>query len=182
MSRKQQRKQKMLYLAIADMDNSWFAINNKELDKIKNFRHTVSSKVSEFVTQKGLRKVGTDTAVPTEHFRKYYNEMKDSVVKNNLSYICYGHIGDCHLHLNMLPKNEIEFEEAKKLYRIFCKRAVELGGTISAEHGIGKMKRDYLLDMYGEKNIKLMANVKGKLDPSRLLGIGNIFEEKFLYD
>ncbi|MDA3861477.1 MAG: hypothetical protein PF445_09645 [Melioribacteraceae bacterium] len=82
----------------------------------------------------------------------------------------------------MLLANEDEFIEAKEFYKTFCIRAVELGGTISAEHGIGKMKRDYLLDMYGEKSIKQMANVKRKLDKNRLLGIGNIFDEKYLYD
>ncbi len=164
----------------ADIDNSWFAVDSRELEKFKNFRHAISSKVSEFIAQKGLRKVGTDTAVPINHFREYYEEMKASVKESRLNYICYGHVGDCHLHLNMLPENEAEFTHAKELYKIFCKRAVELGGTISAEHGIGKMKRDYLLDMYGEKKIKQMANIKRKLDPNRLLGIGNIFDEKFL--
>ena len=164
----------------ADIENSWFAVDNIEREKFKNFRHAVSSKVSEFVAKKGLRKVGTDTAVPIEQFRNYYYFMKQTVVENNLNYICYGHIGDCHLHLNMLPKNEGEFLIAKRLYAKFCKRASELGGTVSAEHGIGKMKRDYLLEMFGEKNIIEMARVKKTLDPNLLLGIGNIFDKKFL--
>jgi D-lactate dehydrogenase (cytochrome) len=166
----------------ADIENSWFAMDNSELEKFKNFRHAISAKVSEYIAKKGFRKVGTDTAVPVEHFREYYYWMKKSVAENELDYICYGHIGDCHLHLNMLPKNETKFISAKKLYAKFCKRAVELSGTISAEHGIGKMKRDYLLDMYREKNIKAMAKLKKKLDPNCLLGIGNIFDEKYLND
>ncbi len=164
----------------ADIENSWFAVDNSELEKFKNFRHAVSSKVSEYITKKGLRKVGTDTSVPVEHFRNYYKAMKKRVVKNNIDYICYGHIGDCHLHLNMLPKNEVEFATAKTIYGEFCKRAAELGGTISAEHGVGKMKRDYLLDMYGEESIREMADIKKKLDPNLILGIGNIFDEKYL--
>ena len=165
-----------------DIDNSWFALDNSELEKFKNFRHAISSKVSEFIAQKGLRKVGTDTAVPINNFRKYYNEIIASVKTSGLNYICYGHIGDCHLHLNMLPENEAEFLEAKELYKTFCKQAVKFGGTISAEHGIGKMKRDYLFDMYGENNIIQMAKIKKILDPNKLLGIGNIFDEKFLDD
>lgn len=164
----------------ADIDNSWFAMDKIELEKFKNFRHAVSSKVSEFVAKKGVRKVGTDTAVPVEHFRDYYFEMKKAVAENNLNYICYGHVGDCHLHLNMMPKNADELITAKSLYAKFCSRAVELGGTISAEHGVGKMKRDYLLGMYGEKNILEMVRIKKILDPNFLLGIGNIFDERFL--
>jgi len=166
----------------ADIENSWFAVDNSELEKFKNFRHAVSSKVSEYIAKKGLRKVGTDTAVPIECFRNYYTEMKKRVVENNIDYICYGHIGDCHLHLNMLPKNNAEFAVAKSLYAEFCKRSVEFGGTISAEHGVGKMKRDYLLEMYGEKSIREMAAIKKKLDPNLILGVGNVFDEKFLND
>jgi D-lactate dehydrogenase (cytochrome) len=166
----------------ADVDNSWFAMDNSELEKFKTFRHAISSKVSEFIANKGFRKVGTDTAVPIEYFNKYYSEMKREVTESGLNYICYGHIGDCHLHLNMLPQNDVEFKSAKLLYTKFCKRAVEFGGTVSAEHGIGKMKRNYLLEMYGEKKIIAMAKIKRALDSNSLLGIGNIFDEKYLHD
>lgn len=166
----------------ADIENTWFAVDNSELEKFKDFRHLVSSKVSEYVNKMGFRKVGTDTAVPAEEYRKFYYEMIQDVKNAKLNYVCYGHIGDCHFHLNMLPKTKIEFEECKKLYNTFCIRAAELGGTISAEHGIGKMKRENLLDMYGFESIKQMAHIKNILDPNRIMGIGNMFEEKYLYD
>jgi D-lactate dehydrogenase (cytochrome) len=57
---------------------------------------------------------------------------------------------------------------------------VHLKGTISAEHGIGKMKREYLLLMYGEGVIRQMARLKLVFDPNKILNIGNIFEEKYL--
>ena len=57
---------------------------------------------------------------------------------------------------------------------------MRLGGTISAEHGIGKAKRDYLLMMYGEANIRKMAALKKSLDPNLILGIGNIISEDYL--
>ena len=49
----------------------------------------------------------------------------------------------------MLPKNENEFNKGKEVYRQICLKAIQLGGTVSAEHGIGKIKREYLIDMYG---------------------------------
>ena len=142
--------------------------------------NAVSAKVTEFISNRGIRKVGTDTAVPVENFRKYYEEMKSTVNNAELRYICYGHIGDCHLHLNMLPNNDIEFQMAKEVYAQLCKRAVELDGTVSAEHGIGKLKRDHLLNMYGEDNIIQMAKIKKTIDPNLILGIGNIFDAKYL--
>ena len=57
---------------------------------------------------------------------------------------------------------------------------MRLKGTVSAEHGIGKMKREYLLMMYGEEIISQMAKLKLIFDPHRILNIGNIFEEKYL--
>ena len=164
----------------ADIEHSWFASDLLELQRFKNFRHAVSAKVTEYISSKGMRKVGTDTAVPVENFRKYFKEMKNAVEKEGLRYICYGHLGDCHLHLNMLPNDDVEFQKAKEVYARLCRRAVELGGTVSAEHGIGKLKRDYLLEMYGEENIIQMARIKNTIDPRGVLGIGNIFDPKYL--
>jgi len=68
----------------------------------------------------------------------------------------------------------------KRIYAEICCEAVRLKGTVSAEHGIGKMKRDYLLMMYGEEVISQMAKLKLVFDPHKILNIGNIFEEKYL--
>ena len=60
----------------------------------------------------------------------------------------------------------------------FIKKAVSLGGTVSAEHGIGKTRREYLKVLYGEKGVKEMSRVKKILDPNLILGRGNIFYGK----
>jgi len=80
------------------------------------------------------------------------------------------------MHLNILPKNEEEYLKGKIIYIAICKKAAELGGTISAEHGIGKLKTDYFIDMYGKGIIKEMAELKKVLDPNLILGVGNIFK------
>ena len=164
----------------ANLENSWFAADLSELEKFTKFRHSVSAKVTEFISSKGARKVGTDTAVPVDSFRKYYQKMKLKVYEHGIRYICYGHIGDCHLHLNMLPEDELEFANAKEIYSELCEMAIEVGGTVSAEHGIGKLKRDHLLRMYGEKAITQMAEIKKSIDPNIILGVGNIFDTKYL--
>jgi D-lactate dehydrogenase (cytochrome) len=158
----------------------WLAINKKEQDKFHVFRHSIAVKVNEFISQRNLKKIGTDSAVPLKHFRPFYKWMKTLVEKENLNYVVYGHFGDCHPHLNILPENESEYAKAKKIYDEFSTKVIELNGTISAEHGIGKLKRDYLLKMYGEEAIKEMAELKLVFDPNKILNIGNIFEEKYL--
>ncbi|MGZ5436644.1 MAG: FAD-binding oxidoreductase [Pyrinomonadaceae bacterium] len=98
----------------------------------------------------------------------------------DLRYTIFGHIGDNHVHVNILPRDDAEAAQAWEVYRSFIHRAVELGGTISAEHGIGKLKREYLREMYGDQHLREMAAVKRAFDPVGILGRGNMFDEKYL--
>ncbi len=160
-------------------ETAWFAFSDADKEKIKDFRHAISWKVNEYVARNNFRKLGTDVAVPDKVFRGFYFTLQNWAKQSNIDFVSYGHFGNSHIHLNFLPKNDAEFNEGKKLYKQICEEAVRLGGTISAEHGIGKAKRDYLLMMYGEANIRKMAALKKALDPNLILGIGNIFDEKF---
>jgi len=153
----------------------WFAVDNKAREKFVDFRHTVSQKVSEYLSKNNFTKVGTDAAVPDEKLLDFFSFAKKKINEANLKYITYGHIGNSHLHINMIPRNEQEFLSAKSIYAVLCRKAVELGGTISAEHGIGKLKRNYLLEMFGKENIDKMIEVKKALDPDLFLGFGNMF-------
>ncbi len=164
----------------ADAQPSWLAIGKREQEKFKDFRHAISWKVNDYVASRKLRKVGTDIAVPDAIFRSFYSWLVDLVQRNSVDYVVYGHFGDSHIHLNMLPRDQDDFFKANKLYSEICREAVRMKGTVSAEHGIGKMKRDYLLMMYGENVIRQMAKLKLVFDPRGILNIGNVFEEKYL--
>ncbi len=161
-------------------EESWLAVDKKEQEKFKDFRHAIAWKVNEFISKHGLKKVGTDVAVPHYAFRKYYYQVKEMIEKRNIKYVVYGHLGNSHIHLNMLPTNESEYKTARELYKDICFEAIKLKGTFSAEHGVGKAKRDFLIMMYGEETIKKMAALKLVFDPNKILNIGNIFEEKYL--
>ncbi len=163
-----------------NIENAWIAFNKADYEKFKDFRHSISWQVNEYCTRNGVMKVGTDTAVPHEMFREFYRFCVKLVTEANMNYVAYGHAGNSHIHLNMLPANHESYTKARELYGIICRKAVELGGTVSAEHGIGKLKKGYLLDMYGEENIRQMAKLKYSLDPGGILGPGNIFDEKYI--
>lgn len=163
-----------------DTETAWFAFNKTDYEKLKEFRHSIAARVNEFCASKGLMKVGTDTAVPYYKFEDYYIYCKRVIAKAGLNYVAYGHAGDSHIHFNMLPLNKDQYNIAKSVYENICKRASDVRGTISAEHGIGKLKKDYLYDMYGEGAIMQMAKMKSQFDPKSILGIGNIFDEKYL--
>jgi D-lactate dehydrogenase (cytochrome) len=105
---------------------------------------------------------------------------QDNLLGGNLRYMIFGHIGDNHVHVNILPRDDEEAVKAWEIYRRFIRRAVDVGGTISAEHGIGKLKREYLRDLYGEEHLREMAALKRAFDPSGILGRGNIFPEEYV--
>jgi len=156
-------------------NEAWFAMTDKDKEQIINFRHTISVNVNEYMTKNNFRKLGTDAAVPDDKFIDFYYSIKSEVEKEKLDYVIYGHAGNSHLHLNMLPKTEEEFEKGKLLYKSICNNAIKLGGTFSAEHGVGKNKREYLVEMYGADNVNKMRLLKKILDPNYILGVGNIF-------
>ncbi len=81
-----------------------------------------------------------------------------------------------------MPVTHEQSVKGKELIEIFCRKAVELGGTVSAEHGIGKIKKKYLRLMYNDMHIREMAAVKKYFDPYCLLNLDNIFEKQLLYE
>jgi len=69
-----------------------------------------------------------------------------------------------------------EYARAKELYLELARKAVALGGTVSAEHGIGKLKKPFLEIMYGPEGVEEMRRVKRALDPAGILGPGTLFD------
>jgi D-lactate dehydrogenase (cytochrome) len=161
-------------------DQSWFAINEQDQARLREFRHALPVLMNEWFARYNQRKVSTDMAVPDEGFAEMLGFYQDTLRGDDLRYTIFGHIGDNHVHVNILPRNDEEATRAREIYRRFIRRAVELGGTISAEHGIGKLKREYLRELYGDDHLREMAELKHAFDPAGILGRGNIFDENYL--
>jgi len=164
----------------ADTEKAWFTTTEQDLVKMREFRHALPVAVNERIVRYKQKKVGTDMAVPDENFASFLKFYERQLSDSALDYVIFGHIGDNHLHANMLPKDAAEAETARHLYGRFIAQALMLGGTISAEHGIGKLKRRYLDVMMGERYLSEMADIKRALDPNGILGRGNMFDEKYL--
>ncbi|MDQ3713798.1 MAG: FAD-binding oxidoreductase [Acidobacteriota bacterium] len=164
----------------AELDNSWFTTSEQDLVKMREFRHALPVAVNERIVRYKQRKIGTDMAVPDERFTAFLKFYKQKLTVSGLDFVIFGHIGDNHLHANILPKTEDEAKKAKHLYGRFVAQAIMFGGTISAEHGIGKLKSKYLNVQYGERYLSEMAELKKAFDPNGILGRGNVFDAKFL--
>lgn len=162
------------------LDDSWFATEDRDRARLSEFRHQLPVLVNEWLARHGQRKVSTDMAVPDEEFARMLSFYKETLRASSLQYVIFGHIGDNHVHVNIMPRDGAEASAAREIYLQFVKRAVSAGGTISAEHGIGKLKRDYLRLLYTEENLREMAALKRAFDPACILGRGNIFAEEYL--
>ena len=119
-------------------------------------------------------------SVPDAAFPGLFRLYKDTLRESGLRYTIFGHIGDNHVHVNILPRNDDEGARARELYVQYLKYAASAGGTLSAEHGVGKLKRDYLRFFYTNDQLREMAALKKTLDPNGILGRGNIFSEDLL--
>jgi FAD/FMN-containing dehydrogenase len=162
--------------AHALIDASWFAVSAKDRERFRAFRHALPELVDEVMKQRGFLKMGTDYAVPIARNREmlaFYRERLDRLLPGN--YVIYGHIGDAHLHVNMLPTTQQQADIATSLLHEFAEHAVKLGGTVSAEHGLGKRKAKLLELQYTPEEIDTMRRIKQRLDPQWLLGRGTLF-------
>lgn len=162
------------------LDNSWFATGEQDQAKLREFRHALPVLMNEWFARHRQRKISTDISVPDEEFPRMLRFYQDSLRASELRYTIFGHIGDNHVHVNILPRNDDEATKGREIYLRFLERAAAVGGTLSAEHGIGKLKRDYLRLFYSEDHLREMAALKHAFDPAGILGRGNIFAETFL--
>jgi FAD/FMN-containing dehydrogenase len=162
---------------LGDLETGWFATSAADRERFRRFRHALPEAVNDLVRRRSLTKMGSDFAVPVERNRemlRIYRETLDREFPGQ--YVIFGHIGDAHLHVNVLPANEDEWKRASALMTEFARQAVVLGGTVSAEHGLGKRKRHLLSIQYTPAEIEKMKDVKRRLDPDWLLGPGTLFD------
>ncbi len=157
------------------VDNTWVAMNEKEVQNFESFRYAIPDMVNDIIRGSGFPKLGTDIAVPAGKFLEMMRFYVSTFEVERLEHVIFGHIGENHVHVNMLPRSQVEAAKGKELVLAFVRKAVSLGGTVSAEHGIGKIKHKYLEEMYGRSGILEMARIKKAFDPNCILSPGNIF-------
>ncbi len=158
-------------------EGSWFALSAADRERFRQFRHALPELVNDTVRRSGALKMNTDYAVPFERNREmlaYYRRRLEEEFPGR--YVIFGHIGDAHVHVNLFSSPE-DPAHATELLLEFAREAVALGGTVSAEHGLGKRKAHLLRLQYTEDQLAAMRAVKRRLDPRNLLGRGTLFPE-----
>ena len=119
-----------------------------------------------------------DTVVPRAALPKLINGIKEIGGRYGFESVCYGHAGDGNLHINIIKAGMSDEDWKDKLkdgiVEIFELTAA-LGGTISGEHGIGLVQKDFMSIKYSEVNLNLMRSIKKVFDPAGILNPGKIF-------
>ncbi len=164
----------------SSLDRAVSGVVEQDRQELRKLRHAIPEAINKIVAQRKsliprMHKIGTDTAVPDEKLLPMMNSYNILLKAANLENYVFGHIAENHLHVNILPSKSEEVPEAERLAEKLAKVAVELGGTVSAEHGIGKMKRDLLKIMFTDAEINQMVATKHALDPNLILSPGNVF-------
>ena len=127
------------------------------------------------VVAKGF--VGEDISVPRSAIPAMVRRIQQVSSDYDLPIAVFGHIGDGNLHPNILfdQRNPGEVARVEAAARDICLAAVEMGGTLSGEHGVGLLKRDSLSVALEPGVIALMKDIKRVLDPNNILNPGKIF-------
>ena len=124
-------------------------------------------------------KLGEDIAVPRSQIPEMIRRIHEIGEKHQFKIAVFGHAGDGNLHPNFLFDKKIPGElkrlevAASEVFQV----ALELGGTLSGEHGIGTLKKEFLVDDLGKQTIDIMQDIKNVFDPKKILNPDKIFPE-----
>ncbi len=163
-----------------DQSRTWVARNESDLSLLHFFRHAVPESANQIIDERKkqyplITKLGADMSVPDDRLFDVVHLYRTTLASAQLESATWGHLGNNHLHVNILPRNEDDYRAGKALYLQWAKAVSAMGGAVSAEHGVGKIKAPFLSLMYGPDAIEEMRQLKLTLDPQSILGNGNLF-------
>jgi len=178
----------------AETLDAWLALSeqhNAQVDDVRVFdgeqalatarriRHAVPATMNERGSghrHAGGRKVSTDWAVPYRRLHEAITMSRELARQAGIAQaVTYGHAGNGHPHQNYIARNVEELEAIERVVEETLRSVVAMGGTVSAEHGIGKLKRRWLPLQLSPIELGVMRSVKRELDPLGILAPGNIF-------
>ena len=167
--------------------DTWVARTDVDRERQRFFRHAVPESVNMLIDERRrtdpvITKLGSDMSVPNEHLHRVVDLYRATLAEAGLQSAAWGHVGNNHLHVNVLPRNAADYAAGKALFARWAAEVTAMGGAVSAEHGVGKLKRDFLTTMYGEEHVREMTRVKLAFDPYGQFGRGNLFAEEILED
>jgi D-lactate dehydrogenase (cytochrome) len=156
------------------LDFEW-ATTPEERTRLWTARH--KAYFAALQTRPGCRTVTTDTCVPISALTECITAAVEEAEVSGLPYYIVGHVGDGNFHIAYLidPALPAERDTAERLNDSLVRRALDVAGTCTGEHGIGLHKQGFLLDEAGLGAVAMMRSIKLALDPDNILNPGKIF-------
>ena len=158
-----------------EIDEILFADSEEQKNALWKLRRAVG----EAVKSNSIYKE-EDTVVPRYELPKLLSGIKEIGAKYGFKSVCYGHAGDGNLHVNIVKENmsdEAWQTEIPKGIREIFELTVSLKGTLSGEHGIGFVQKNYMDIAFSKVQMDLMRNIKNVFDPNKILNPGKIFPD-----
>ena len=155
-------------------DEIFFADDAQQKEQLWKLRR----RVAEAVKIDGYT-IEEDTVVPRAQMPALIRGVKDLGKLHHFHAVCYGHAGDGNLHIRIKKlgtSNSMDDPEMMKAIRALFELVKQLGGTISGEHGIGLIQKEYMDVVFDEANLRLMRAIKKAFDPNHILNAGKIFD------
>jgi D-lactate dehydrogenase (cytochrome) len=155
-------------------EESTWAGFDADIDAMKAFRHALPERINALIARRaadvpGIAKLATDLSVPGSGFPDMMAFYGKLLGDSGLSHVLFGHIGNFHLHMNLLPATPQELERGREVCGELARHAVSLGGSVSAEHGLGKLKKHLLSMQYTKAERDALYSIKRSLDPHGIL-------------
>ncbi|HEX8888066.1 MAG TPA: FAD-linked oxidase C-terminal domain-containing protein, partial [Pyrinomonadaceae bacterium] len=145
----------------------------EEEDKLWDVRRSLSPAIKKF----GTLKFNEDVVVPRSRVPELIEQVEEIGRRHQTFVVNFGHAGDGNIHVNfMCDRDDLEaVRRAREAVRETFAVAVNLGGTISGEHGIGYVKAPYLEMAISSQTVETMKQIKRALDPNGILNPGKMF-------
>jgi glycolate oxidase len=163
-------------LAAFDCGDILFAEDETQKNKLWALRR----RVAEAVKANSIYKE-EDTVVPRHALAELLKHVKNVGGRYGFQSVCYGHAGDGNLHINIIKGDLSDtlwnVELPKAIAEIF-EKCVSLGGTLSGEHGIGLVQKNYMPIAFMPESLHLMRAIKKVFDPKGILNPGKIFPDE----
>ena len=149
------------------------AKSEEEAEALRTARRTALSALARLKPTTILE----DATVPRSEIAKMVKAINEIANKYNVNICTFGHAGDGNLHPTCTTdiRNKEEMERVEKAFAEIFEKAIELGGTITGEHGVGAMKAPYLEWKLGTSGIQVMKSIKEALDPNNIMNPGKLF-------
>jgi D-lactate dehydrogenase (cytochrome) len=164
-----------------NVHEQWLGLEPSDFEKLKLFRHAVPECVNILIANKKqhdsrISKLGTDMSVPDFLLSSILSMYNKDIKRLGISSVIFGHIGDNHLHVNLIPDSYEQYSKGKEMISKWAIYVTKHKGSVTAEHGIGKLKKELLQIMVHEDDLINMKKIKRLLEPKCLINQGTLLD------